>query len=175
MFVALRNVSCVIKPSSVVVIVGENGSGKSSLSKILTGLRNPTSGQILVDGRDVSQYRQDHIRRAIAYLGQRKDVFPFTFSENIGLGDPSNFGDQDRIREAAALGGALGFIEKYPDGFDSMLDPGQCCLGSRPFPTEGPLFELSKEFENSSDISEGEKQRLAAYGQFLPNLVYRTR
>lgn len=87
-----------IPSSSLVVIVGENGSGKSSIVKLLTQLYAPTSGSILIDGVDSICYREDDLYAATALLTQDHTIFPLSISENIGIGDPSDV-DNKTIRE----------------------------------------------------------------------------
>lgn len=105
------------------VIVGANGSGKSSLMKILNGLYSPTSGTILIDGLPMSSYRISDLREATADLSQDHIVYPLSIGENIGLGSPNDVSDVSEVRCAAELGGALGFVEKLEDGFDTTLQP----------------------------------------------------
>lgn len=120
---AICNISFSIKPGQLVVIVGANGSGKSSLMKILNRLYSPTSGTILIDGLNMSSYRISDLREATADLSQDHIVYPLSIGENIGLGCPSNVGDVGEVKHAAELGGALGFIEKFEDVFDTTLQP----------------------------------------------------
>lgn len=103
--------------------MGANGSGKSSLIKILNRLYTPTSGTILVDGLPMSSYRISDLREATADLSQDHTVYPLSIGENIGLGFPSKIGDAAEIRRAAETGGALGFVEKFEDAFGTTLQP----------------------------------------------------
>lgn len=120
---AISNISFSIAPGQLVVIVGANGSGKSSLIKILNRLYTPTSGTILVDGLPMSSYRISDLREATADLSQDHTVYPLSIGENIGLGFPSKIGDAAEIRRAAETGGALGFVEKFEDAFRTTLQP----------------------------------------------------
>ena len=98
---ALKGVSFTINPSSLVVIVGTNGSGKSSLVNLLTGLYRPTSGDILVDGQPMGHYLSSGLRDVTALVPQDGTLYGFSIGENIGLGDPASVNDLARIEDAA--------------------------------------------------------------------------
>ncbi|KAJ7221462.1 P-loop containing nucleoside triphosphate hydrolase protein [Mycena pura] len=119
---ALDNVSLSIKAGQLVVIVGANGSGKSTIVNLLTRLYDATSGSITIDGEDIQKYRIADIRRATAALTQDHHLFPLSLSENIGLGNTAHVSDMDMIRAAAKQGGADGLLTRLADGFDTVLE-----------------------------------------------------
>ncbi|KAI0086893.1 P-loop containing nucleoside triphosphate hydrolase protein, partial [Irpex rosettiformis] len=166
--VVIHDVSFTLPSSSLVVIVGENGSGKTTLVKLLTGIYRPTSGNILIHGIDVYQYKMSDLTKASALLTQNHTIFPMTITENIGVGDADSIDDLDRVKEAAEFGGARTFIEGLPDGYETVLKPVQTALSTRRL-SEGVdgLKEVMDEVERSKDISGGEKQRLAAARTFM--------
>ena len=161
---ALSNVSFSIKPGQLVVIVGANGSGKSSLMKMLNRLYTPTSGTILIDGLPMSSYKISDLREATADLSQDHTLYPLTIRENIGLGLPAAMADMVEVRRAAEMGGALEFVEKFVDGFETTLQPIYTAMMGGPAGSESE--SVSKKFfdqlEKQIDISGGEKQRLIA-------------
>ncbi|KAI0819110.1 P-loop containing nucleoside triphosphate hydrolase protein [Irpex lacteus] len=171
---ALRNVSFTIERSSMVVIVGQNGSGKSSLANLLTGLTKPVSGDILIDDIKSSSFRRADLAQAIASLTQDHRILPLSIAENISLGDPSHTQCMGRIREAAELGGAAGFIDKFPDGLDHSLAVLRTHYTHGDLP-EGPLADFAEEFTRYTDISGGERQRLAAARTFMRLLSSKTK
>lgn len=150
---AVNKVSFTIRASSMVVIVGENGSGKSSLVKLLTQLFCPTSGQILIDDIDATAYHVDDLYAATALLTQDHTVFPLTVAENIGIGDVGAIGDMVKIKEAARLGGASDFIQSMARGYEQTLTPVHTWGPTRfPLP-EGELKKFADEVERRKDIS----------------------
>ena len=177
---AVSNVSFTLPPSSLVVIVGANGSGKSSLVNLFSCLYKPTSGQILFDGVDPHAPGNEHttteLQRATALLTQDHSLFPaFPVWENIAIGDPElclslsglppaakQAALAPRVREAARLGGALALVERLDAGFDEVLRPAVTSYGTTyPMP-DGPLKDVMDRLEAWKDISGGEDQRLAA-------------
>ena len=177
---AVRSVSFTLPASSLVVIVGENGSGKSSVIKLLAQLYQPSSGTVNVDGVDAAFYHLDDLYAAIALLTQDHSIFPLSIAENIALGDVDNINAVERVREAARLGGATEFIEKMKKGYNEFLRPVSTWQGCMyPLP-DGPLKKFADEIERRRDVSGawcwsntadthadllasgGEKQRLAA-------------
>jgi len=103
-------------------------------------------------------------------------------SENIGLGDPEVVNDEDKIREAARLGGAEEFIDRLPDGFESFLErPVQDYYSELPEGTK-TLFGRSVDYNrirgagnmqvtNSMTLSGGQMQRLALYVLYMLSVV----
>lgn len=118
---ALKNVSFRISRGEKVAIVGPNGSGKTTLVKILCGLYDPDSGSVLLDGKDVSLLDRDGYRKLFSVVFQDFMLYYLTASENIMLGDTSVAGSVERLKEAAAKAGIATFLEKLPEGYDTML------------------------------------------------------
>ncbi|TEB38531.1 HlyB/MsbA family ABC transporter [Coprinellus micaceus] len=184
---ALDNVSFKLEEGHLCVIVGDNGSGKSTILKLLSRLYDPTEGQILVNGMDIRTLKLADLRRAMSVLFQDYSLFPLTIGENIGFGDPVNAYDIDRIREAARLGGAEEFVDKMPDGFDSYLErpvndiysnlpAGTSKLFGRPV-SHSKIRKLSGKragrglAEGKNALSGGQMQRVALSRVFMRSLV----
>ena len=152
-----------ISSSQLVVIVGANGSGKSTIVRILSRLYDPTSGQVLIDGRSSSDYRIKDLQQATVILSQDTSLYPLSLAENIGLGYPDFSFDKDMIIKAAQEGGALGFIQKLNKGMDTVLEPLLDIFSTNLYRNKTrPLYEEMENLEKKVDISGGERQRVAA-------------
>ena len=110
-----------IPSGSLIVIVGANGSGKSTHIRLLARLFDPTSGDFLIDGHPAKSYNMADLRRASTILSQDNKIYPSSFAENIGLGLLQSSGDMDLITKAAEQGGATEFISKLESGYDTRL------------------------------------------------------
>ena len=146
----------------MVVIVGVNGSGKSSVIKLFNRLYDPTEGEILVDGLPLTSYAMDDIRRSMAILRQEHLPYPVSLLQNVALGHPDCDPTDTELEEAIRQGGAHTFLEKLPNKLNTVLNPVQ--MASLHFQGE-PIKELKDIIEGKqkvTDISGGESQRLAA-------------
>ena len=130
----LNGISLEILPGQTIGIIGGTGCGKSTLLNLIPRFYDADEGQILVDGIDVRQYRQQDLRDRIAYALQKPQLFNMSIRDNISLGN--DLGDE-RIREAASIAHALEFIEKMPEGFGTKAE------------------------ERGARLSGGQKQRIA--------------
>ncbi|NHJ22899.1 MAG: ABC transporter ATP-binding protein [Candidatus Lokiarchaeota archaeon] len=114
----LKNISFEIKPGQTVAIVGTTGSGKTTLTKLISRLYDVTKGKILIDGQDIRDFALKSLRAQISYIEQ--DVFLFSFSifENITFG---KLGSKESVIEAAKQAQADDFINQLPDKYDSKI------------------------------------------------------
>jgi ATP-binding cassette subfamily C protein len=101
------------------VILGPSGGGKSTLADLTTGLLNPDSGEILVDGSPLTGELTHTWRRSTAYVPQESFLFHATLRENLLWSRP-DARDED-IAEALQLASADGFIERLPEGLDTVV------------------------------------------------------
>ena len=116
---ALKNVSFTIKPGEHVAIIGRIGSGKSTISKLILGLYEPDSGQILIDGIDIKQIDPADLRKHLGYVSQDIMLFRGTVKENITY-RATHASDGEMIR-AAQISGADEFIKKHPRGYEMPI------------------------------------------------------
>ena len=112
---ALTDIRFVAKPGTVTAIVGRSGSGKSTLIKLIPRFYEPASGEILLDGRPLSEYRLSDLRRQIALVGQQVMLFDGSVAANVAYGELADAGD-DRVRAALDAANASEFVDKLSDG-----------------------------------------------------------
>jgi ATP-binding cassette subfamily B protein len=113
----LRGVSFRVEAGEKVALVGPTGAGKTTVLKLLTRLYEPTRGRILLDGRDLRELTQEHVRRRVAMVLQDVFLFSGTVAENLAL-DRSDI-DRARIVEVARAVQADRFVERLPEGFET--------------------------------------------------------
>ena len=111
-----EDLSFTINPGERVGILGRMGSGKTTVGRLITGMYQPTSGEILVDGVDIKQFHPHVLRSAIALVVQDAELFYGTIRENIVMGNPT--ASDEEIVRAAQLSGADEFIARHPKGFE---------------------------------------------------------
>ncbi|KAH0835777.1 P-loop containing nucleoside triphosphate hydrolase protein [Lanmaoa asiatica] len=152
---ALSGVSFTIQPGQLVVIVGANGSGKSTIIKLLSRFYEPTSGSILVDGISIEEYSMNELRKGIAMLTQEHQLFPLSVEENIKLGSSNAeaMDDQQKIRESVLAAGAEGIVNNFSDGYDMVLEP--VMTGYLSYAGQGnrELEAIQKNMEKPTSIS----------------------
>ena len=119
----LKGLSLEIKRGQHVAIVGENGAGKTTLVKLLTGLYQPTGGEILIDEQNLSEVNMVDWHRQLAVLSQSFIRYDFaTAYENVWYGDVSRELDRERLAAALKQAEADDFVKKLPKGGDSYVD-----------------------------------------------------
>ncbi len=115
----LKNISLKINPGETIALVGHTGAGKTSIINILTRFYDIEKGQILIDGKDISQIDKRDLRKFISIVLQDVFLFSGTIKSNISLNSPDI--SDERIMEAAKIVGADRFIEKLPDKYDEEV------------------------------------------------------
>jgi ATP-binding cassette subfamily B protein len=132
-----------VKPGQTVAIVGQTGTGKTSLVKLVNRTYDVTSGQVLVDGVDVRDWNLEALRRQISIIEQDVFLFSRNISENIAFGKPDS--SQTEIEAAAVNAQAHEFITSFKDGYKTVIG------------------------ERGVTLSGGQRQRLALARAFLTN------
>jgi subfamily B ATP-binding cassette protein MsbA len=147
----LSDVSCTIKPGSMVAFVGSSGVGKTTLLNLLPRFYDPSSGCIRLDDCDLRKVRVKDVRRHIALVLQESVVLPTTVGENIAYGRPD--ASDAQVRHAAELAGAHEFIMQLPAGYDEQVsESGQNLSGgqkqrisiARALLTEAPVIVMDE-------------------------------
>ncbi len=108
-------------PGEVVALVGENGSGKSTIVKLLTRLYDPQAGEIFLDGQNIKNFQIEEFRKKISVVFQDHIRYQLSAGENIFLGDLSEQNNIKRIKEAARQTDVDKKIEDFPSGYDTIL------------------------------------------------------
>ncbi len=116
----LRDVSFRARPGETVAIVGETGSGKSTLTKLVNRIYDVDSGRVLIDGIDVRDWNLDSLRSQISTIEQDIVLFSRPVIENIGFSLGQNTNMEDVVR-AAQDAQADAFIRELPDGYDTVI------------------------------------------------------
>ena len=118
----LQDIDLTIPSGSVVGILGETGSGKSSLVQLIPRLYDATVGAVEVGGVDVKQYTITALRDAVAMVLQKNELFSGTIKDNLRWGN-ENATDEELVH-ACKLAQADGFIQQFEHGYDTVIDQG---------------------------------------------------
>jgi ATP-binding cassette subfamily B protein len=143
---ALAGINLHVKPSESLALVGQNGSGKTTMIKLLTRLYRPTRGRILLDGLDLQEWDGSVLRQRIGVIFQDFARYQMLVGENIGAGDERAFEDETRWRAAASKGLASEFVEELPAGYRT---------------------QLGKWFKDGRELSGGQWQKIALARAFM--------
>ena len=115
----LRNISFSVSPGQRLALVGVSGAGKSTIVSLILRLYEPQRGAILIDGRDLRQYKRASLRRHIGIVLQQSLLFGATIRENIAYGKPK--ATLEEIETAARAANADEFIQRLEHGYDTVI------------------------------------------------------
>jgi ATP-binding cassette subfamily B protein len=115
----LRNINLEVPVGKICGIVGETGSGKSTLMSLLLRLHEPPNGTILIDGVDIKQIPLQRLQGAVGYVSQDIFLFSGSVQENLLLGVEN--GAAERVEEAARIAQLLPAIQSFGAGFDTVI------------------------------------------------------
>jgi len=139
----LQDVSFAVRPGERIGIVGRTGAGKTTLVSLLTRFYAPDAGSILLDGRDLSDYKLADLRNQFSIVLQEPVLFSTSIADNIAYARPD--ASMDEIVSAAKAAGAHDFIVRMDDGYDTVVG------------------------ERGNRLSGGERQRISLARAFLKN------
>ncbi len=115
----LKHVTLRVQPGDTVAFVGQTGSGKSTLMKLLLRFYEPTSGEILLDQQNIETLALSDLRRAIGFVSQDVFLFQGTIRDNIAYGSVD--AAREAVEAAAEAAEATEFIANMPDGYDTTV------------------------------------------------------
>jgi subfamily B ATP-binding cassette protein MsbA len=115
----LRDINLVIKPGQRIGVCGPTGGGKSTVLSLIPRFYDPTSGRVLIDGVNVTDYKLDQLREQIGFVLQDTVLFAGTVRDNIAYGRPD--ATPEEIIAAAKMANAHEFISQMPHGYDSTV------------------------------------------------------
>ena len=133
----LENISFKANKGETVAFIGSTGSGKSTLINLVPRFYDVTEGEILIDGINIKEYKQEHLNNKIGYVPQKAVMFNGTVKENVSYGKSSKDKTNEIIEKAIEVAQAKDFVLKMDDKYDSHIASG------------------------GTNISGGQKQRLA--------------
>ena len=139
----LSEINLKVKPGEVIALVGPSGAGKSTFVNLVPRFYDVSSGELLIDGKNVKDLSSDNYRSFIGLVPQETYLFAGTIAENIGFGRIGS--TQEEVEEAAKLANAHEFIMGLPDGYNTILG------------------------ERGVNLSGGQAQRVALARAFLKN------
>lgn len=131
----IKNISFTSNPGEITAIIGSTGCGKSVLINLIPRFYDVLSGEILLDGINIKNYKIEDLRKKIGYVPQKAFLFKGTISDNIQFGDEN--ASEDRIEEAIRIAQSYDFVTAKEGGFEAPIAQG------------------------GSNVSGGQKQRLA--------------
>ncbi|MEC4024071.1 lipid A export permease/ATP-binding protein MsbA [Pseudomonas fulva] len=140
----LSDINFTVEPGQMVALVGRSGSGKSTLAGLIPRFYHHSSGEILLDGVEIEDFKLLNLRRHIAQVNQHVTLFSDTIANNIAYGDLTGAPRAD-IEAAAEAAFAKDFVDQLPKGFDTQIG------------------------ENGVLLSGGQRQRLAIARALLKN------
>ncbi len=115
----LKGIDLYAKPGQKIALVGSTGAGKTTIANLVNRFYDVSAGSITYDGIDVRDIQKDDLRRSVAVVLQDTNLFTGTIAENIAYGSPGI--SREQVLRAARLANADAFIQRLPEGYDTLL------------------------------------------------------
>jgi ATP-binding cassette subfamily B protein len=161
---AVRHVNLAIRPGERIALVGENGAGKTTITKLLARLYDPTEGRVLLDGIDLREYDLASLRRAVSVVFQDFVRYDLRFDENIGVGGIEIAGSHLEMLNAAREPDAAHYVRAAADTVHARITEAaerSLAVSLLPRLPHGYRQMLGRRFEGGVDLSGGEWQKVA--------------
>lgn len=134
----LQDISFTVRPGETLALIGPTASGKSTLVNLIPRFYDVTAGEVLIDGINVQQYKQEALRQRLGYVPQETVLFSGTVASNVAYGDNGQgAADEKRIEKSLEIAQAAEFVAAMEDGYNAAIA------------------------RSGANISGGQKQRLA--------------
>jgi len=146
---ALRDVSITLTPGQKLLIVGENGAGKSTFVKLLTRLYDPCEGEILLDGTDIRELDYDRYMDIFSAVFQDYRLFSLSLKENVALAQPA---DEERIGQLLRKVGFGDKLDSLPQGLDTAITKIFDKEGIEPSGGEGQKIAIARALYKDAPI-----------------------
>jgi ATP-binding cassette subfamily B protein len=142
----LKDVDLFIPRGQSVALVGQNGAGKTTLVKLVTRLYEPTSGRVLLDGKDIREWDRDALLARFGVVFQDYNQYQLKVRENVGVGSVAHLDEEERIARAVERGGAAPVVGALASGIETPL---------------------GKWFQDGVELSGGQWQKIALSRGFM--------
>lgn len=144
----LKNLSFKIRSDQKIALVCVNGSGKSSIIKLLLRFYDPEEGVILINDKDIREYTIESVRKCFSPMFQDYCNYAFTVSEDVSISNYNESHNEEKVQYALYKSGAYEFVEKFPDKLNTYL---------------------SRQYEEGEELSGGQWQKIALSRMFFQN------
>ena len=163
---ALANINIKIPAGQRIAVIGETGSGKSTLIHLLVRFWNPTGGCIRLAGRDIRGFNEAELRQTISVVSQQPHMFNGTLKENLQIADP--YADDDELFAALESAGLKEFVKSLPESLNTWVGEGARLLSggqarrlalARTMLHDAPVWVLDEPTEGLDSITEQQFMR----------------
>lgn len=164
---ALMGAEFKVEPGQILAVTGSNGSGKSTVLKLVAGLYRAQAGAVLIDGIDIRQLECAELRHAVAYVPQTCDLFHGSIAQNLRLANPTA-SDSD-LAQAALDAGLMDDVVALPEGFETRLTDRlqrqlpsgfkQRLMLARAYIKDAPIYLLDEPAKNLDNEGDHELMR----------------
>ncbi len=139
----LKNINLIVEKGKTIALVGPSGGGKSTLADLVPRFYDPTEGDVLIDGKSITDYEIESLRKQMGVVTQESILFNDTIFNNIAFGNPQM--SEEAVIQAATIANAHDFIMQTENGYQTLIG------------------------ERGSKLSGGQRQRLSIARAVLKN------